>query len=67
MPADPKLLSAVRRANLEGALLAMLVEAMNVHGADAFTATISLGEDHEPAVIDLAYEREGLPVAGESL
>jgi len=67
MLADPKVLSAVRRVNLEAALLAMLVEGMNEHGADSLEVTISLGDNHAPADIDIAYMAEGAPVAGESL
>jgi len=67
MPADEKVLSAVRRANLEGALLALLVEGMNLHGADAMSVSIALGDEHQPADIDISFERDGLPIFGESL
>jgi hypothetical protein len=67
MLADPKVLSAVRRVNLEAALLAMLVEGMNEHGADSLEVTISLGDDHAPADIDITYMADGALLRGESL
>jgi len=67
MLADPAILSAVRRANLEGALLAMLVEGINEHGADCMEVRIELGDNHQPADIDISFQAKGLPVAGESL
>lgn len=67
MHSDPKVLSAVRRVNLEASLLALLVEGMNVHGADSLTVSIALGANHEPADIDVTFMSEGVPLAGESL
>ncbi|CAN7598405.1 hypothetical protein [Variovorax paradoxus] len=67
MLADPKVLSAVRRVNLEASLLALLVEGMNVHGADTLEVRIALGDNHAPADIDISYIADGVPVAGESL
>lgn len=64
MHVAPEVLQAARLAQLEGAILALLRDAMS----DALDGvSITAEADEGQVVIDVTYTHKGTPVAGESL
>ncbi len=60
-------MQAARLAQLEGAILGLLRDAM-AEGSEGYDGlTISASADEGQVVIDLTYTINGLPIAGESL
>ena len=60
----PEAMQVARLAQLEGAILALLRDAV-ADGYDGLTVVAAM--DDGQSVIDLTYTAKGLPMAGESL
>lgn len=64
MHVPPEALQAARLAQLEGAILGLLRDAV---GDDLDGVQITAEADAGQVVIDVTYTHKGMPVAGESL